>query len=175
MKKNLNARLFDSFAACAMAHSVWMLALLSACGLQAATAYWDGTAGSWNTVAGWSTDPSVPTPDPASVPGSGDTAFFSVTGVTGLQSLTLDAAQAVTKLSLLSSASGGVTLLGGGTDRVLSIGSGGIEIADGAGPLTLGSSVGGQGVQIALTANQTWTNGSVYPVMVNNAIGAAGA
>jgi autotransporter-associated beta strand protein len=80
----------------------------------------------------------------------------------------------VTKLALVGSASGGVSLLGGGTDRVLSLGSGGIESADGAGPLTLGSTVGGQGVPIALTANQTWTNGSASPVTVNNAISAAG-
>lgn len=175
MNNDISARFLTRFIARATAVSLWMLSLLGAGGLQATTAYWDGTAGSWNTVAGWSTDPSAPTPDPASVPGSGDTAFFTVTGVTGLQSVTLDAPQAVTKLSLLSSASGGLRLLGGGTDRVLSLGSGGIEIANGAGPLTLGSSVSGQGVPIALTANQTWTNGSSSPLTVHNAIGAAGA
>ncbi len=184
MKKILSARFIESFftryvvAVSPLRGLIACLLTLAFVGtgeLQAATLYWDGTAGSWNTLTGWSTDASATTPDPVTIPGSSDTAVFNISTVSGLQSLTLDAPQAVTKLSLVGSASGGVTLLGGGTDQVLSLGSGGIEIADGVGPLTLGSSVGGQGVPVALTANQTWTNGSVSPVIVNNAIGAAGA
>jgi autotransporter-associated beta strand protein len=70
----------------------------------------------------------------------------------------------------LGSASGGVTLLGGGTDRVLSLGSGGIEIANGAGPLTIGSNTGGQRVSLSLTASQSFTNGSSSPLVINNGI-----
>lgn len=184
MKKILSARFVESFFARyvvavsplrGLVAYLLTLAFVGAGGLQAATIYWDGTAGSWNTLTGWSTDANAATPDPVTIPGSSDTAVFNISTVSGPQSLTLDAPQAVTKLSLVGSASGGVTLLGGGTDRVLSIGSGGIEVTNGAGPLILGSSVSGQGVPVALTANQTWTNGSDYPVIVNNAIGAAGA
>lgn len=72
-------------------------------------------------------------------------------------------------------ATGGVALTGGGTDRTLALGTGGIEILNGAGPVAIGSRATGQAVAISMTGNQTWTNGSANAVIVQNGIGAIGA
>ena len=154
--------------------TVWGL-LAAGCSLHAATLYWDGANGSWNSASSWSTDPSAPTPDPSAFPGANDTAVFNITGATNLQSVTLDANQSAKKMNVLGSASGGVTLLGGGSDRILSLGSGGLEVLDGAGPVMIGSAATGQGVSASLTASQTWTNRSASAVIVQNGIGASGA
>lgn len=151
--------------------------LAAATGLcaHAATLYWDGASGSWNSAASWSTDPSATTPDPSSAPGANDLAVFSVAGAAGLQSVSLDANQAAKRLQVLGGASGGVTLYGGGTARTLSLGTGGMEVFEGAGPLVIGSTVEGQGVAVTLTGNQAWTNRSAYTAVVQNGIGASGA
>ena len=153
-----------------------VLALLAASSsAQAGDLYWDGTAASWNTASGWSTSASATTPDPASAPGASDNAFFNIDSVTTPQTLTLDANQSAAKLILLDTTTGGATLLGGGTDRTLSLDSGGLEVRPSAGPLVIGSSTNGQRVSIALTANQSWTNSSANAVTINNTISAPAA
>jgi fibronectin-binding autotransporter adhesin len=140
----------------------------------AATLYWDGTGTSWNDNAYWSTDPAAATPDPPAKPGGSDVAVFSIDGVSGAQVVTLDADQAASKLAVRDVATGGVTLTGGGTDRALSLGAGGIEMPEGAGTLAIGSPVAGQGVAISLANSQTWTNGSANAIVIQNGIDAAG-
>ena len=152
------------------ATSLALLTLALGNNVQAGDLYWDGTATSWNTATGWSTSASSTTPDPASAPGSADVALFNIDSVSGTQSLSLDANQTASKLKVLGSATGGATLLGGGTDWTLSLGTGGIDILGGAGPVVIGSKVAGQGVPVALTGAQTWTNGCSNPMTVNNAI-----
>ena len=150
--------------------SSMMMVLLLAGAAQAATDYWDGTSGSWNAASGWSTSASAATPDPAAAPGSGDVAVFNIDTLFSAQNVSLDADQAVSKLKILGTATGGTTLRAGGTDRTLSLGSGGIEIEAGAGPVAIGSRTPGQGVPIALTAAQTWTNGCSSPLIVENTV-----
>lgn len=155
--------------------STLLIAVLSVAASQAASLYWDGTGTSWNVPASWSTSASSTTPDPGAVPGSSDIVLFNIDGEADAQAVTLDADQAASKVSVRGSAAGGVTLMGGGTDRTLSLGSGGLEVLDGAGPLTIGSTDAGQGVGIQLTANQIWTNGCANSVVVNNTIRASGS
>lgn len=157
------------------ATSLALLTLALGNNVQAGDLYWDGTATSWNTATGWSTSASSTTPDPASAPGASDNAFFNIDSVTTPQTLTLDANPSATKLILLNTATGGATLLGGGTDQTLNLGSGGIEVRPSAGPLVIGSSTSGPRVSVALTANQSWTNSSANVVTINNTISAPAA
>ncbi len=142
---------------------------------QAVELFWDGTGTSWSPVEGWSTVQSAATPDPVAAPGAADVATFSADGVSGAQAVALGANQAASKLSLRESASGGVTLTGGGADRTLSLGTGGIEVFAGAGPLVVGSTAAGQRVTASLTGSQTWTNGSANAAVLQNGVGATGA
>ncbi len=151
-----------------------MVVLLLAGVASAATYYWDGTSGSWSAASGWSTSASAATPDPAAAPGSGDVAVFSIDTLFSAQNVSLGADQAASKLEVLGTASGGTVLTGGGADRTLNLGSGGIAIEADAGPVAIGSRVPGQGVQIALTAAQTWTNGCSNPLTVENTISGSG-
>ncbi len=151
-----------------------LLGVTLAVAAQAATLYWDGTGNSWNHPGHWSTDPTATTPNPATAPGSSDIAVFNIDGVVGAQSVTLDADQAASKLTVQGTATGGVALTGGGTDRTLSLGTGGIEVLDGAGPVVIGSKAAGQGVVISMSGNQTWTNGCANAVIVQNGITAPG-
>ena len=151
-----------------------MVVLLLAGVASAATYYWDGTSGSWSAASGWSTSASAATPDPAAAPGSGDVAVFSIDTLFSAQNVSLGADQAASKLEVLGTATGGTAITGGGTDRTLNLGSGGIAIEADAGPVAIGSRVPGQGVQIALTAAQTWTNGCSNPLTVENTISGSG-
>lgn len=137
--------------------------------LPAATIYWDGTGTSWNAVGSWSTSISATT-NPAAVPVAADTAIFSVNGVNALQSVTLDANQAVTSLSFNLNATSGVALTGGGTDRTLTLGSSGIGINAAAGPVTIGSATSGQGVSLITTGNQNWANNGSSLLTINNGV-----
>jgi len=128
------------------------LALLGGGAAQAATLFWDGTGTSWAPAEGWSAVETADTPDPAAAPDAADVAAFSVDGVSSLQAVTLGASQAAAMLSVRGSAAGGLVLTGGGTDRTLSLGTGGLEALEGAGPVAVGSTAAGQGVAISLTA-----------------------
>jgi len=151
------------------------LPLLVGSAAHAATLYWDGTGTSWFLPENWSTVETADEPNPAAAPGAADVATFNVDGVSGAQTIALGANQAASRLSIRGSASGGVTLTGGGADRTLSLGTGGIEILDGAGPLVVGATVADQRVAVSLTGSQTWTNGSANAAVIQNGIGATGA
>ncbi|WAC18765.1 autotransporter-associated beta strand repeat-containing protein [Luteolibacter sp. SL250] len=140
-------------------------------GLMAAPLYWDGaTAGSWNDVANWSTDPGAGTPDPAAVPGAGDVAHFSVTGQTGGRTINLTGDQAVQGI-VTDNLTGTVTLRGGsGAPVTLTLGSGGINHLTGG--ITLGTAADPDKVNVVLAASQTWSSGSsgsgAAPIIVHN-------
>ncbi|MDD5199519.1 MAG: autotransporter-associated beta strand repeat-containing protein [Terrimicrobiaceae bacterium] len=136
---------------------------------QAAYIFWDGTTpAGWDAAGNWSTVGTAGTPDPGSPPGAADIAVFS-TNVAGnlnapLKTVNLNADQAVQGLIFgnISPAFGTnstpYTLLGGGTDRTLTIGSGGIQYINPLGAVTIGSATAGQKVNVALNGSQTWTN-----------------
>ena len=82
----------------AMAAGVVAMAAMSR-PASAAAIYWDGTGTSWNDTASWSTASGATTPDPATVPGSGDDVTFNISGLNTAQVVNLDAAQAANSLS----------------------------------------------------------------------------
>lgn len=129
---------------------------------RAATIYWNGTEATWSSATAWSTTAGAFLPNPGSVPGAADDVNFSIAPLFWAnQTVNLGVNQAALSLAFNS---GGTTLLqGGGTDRVLTLGSGGITVANNAGVVTLGSGTAGQGVALALDGNQIWTNNSVSP------------
>ena len=122
-----------------------------------AVVYWNGSGTSWNSTTSWSTNSSASTPNPTAVPGSGDTVTFNITSVNTAQTVNLNAAQAAQ--GLVFNSTGSVTLQGGGTNRTLSLGTGGIT-DNSAGAATIGSSTSGQQVAITMVDPQSWTNNS---------------
>lgn len=133
-----------------------LIALFMPRGAAGATLYWNGTGTSWNATASWSTTNSTTGPNPTAVPGSGDEARFSASGAAATQAITLDANQAANSVVLVTG--GTVTLSGGGTNRALSLGGGGITVGSATGAkLTVGNGTTGQNVGVSLSSDQTWT------------------
>ncbi|MFN3407976.1 MAG: autotransporter-associated beta strand repeat-containing protein [Limisphaerales bacterium] len=130
--------------------------------------FWDGTGTSWNNVASWSTVSGAATPDPAAVPGGGNTAIFNITGVNTPQTVNLDADQTAAGLTFASS--GPVMLQGGGTNRALTLGAAGIALNAGAGGAIIGSATNGQNVNLTLGLTQFWTNPSSNLLSVLNGV-----
>ena len=117
----------------------------------AQTLYWDnagGTANDWGSLANWSTDVAGGV-DPAVLPTVTDTVVFSATSVAAAQTVNLSAARSVLGLSFTSGQAH--SLLGGGTNQILTLGAGGM-IKSGTGAITLGSATAGQQVALALGA-----------------------
>jgi autotransporter-associated beta strand protein len=132
----------------------------------AATLYWDGTSAGWDAVANWSTVASADNPDPAAVPGAADDVIFNIDPVDGAVTVGLNAAQSAQSLTFNNT--GTTALQGGGTDRTLALGAGGILMDAAAGAATIGSATAGQGVAITLSASQTWTNNSAATLAIAN-------
>jgi autotransporter-associated beta strand protein len=147
----------------------YVAALLATQSVYAATYYWDGTSASWNTAANWSTASGATTPDPATVPSALDDAIFNITTANGAEAVTLDADQSVGAMTFNNT--GTTTLTGGGTDRTLTLGMGGITIASGAGAVTLGDGTAGNNVLLSLTTGaQTWLNNSAVAFTLTNTV-----
>ena len=142
---------------------------------RAATVYWDGSGTDWSQVGPWSTAAGATTPNPTVIPGSGDTVVFNITGVTAAQAPQLNGDQAVAGISVLGTATGGVTITGGNNNHNLTIGATGITIASGAGAVTIGSSTAGQNVNVVLAASQSWANNSANLLTIANGISSSGA
>jgi fibronectin-binding autotransporter adhesin len=123
----------------------------------AASVYWDnagGVANDWASIPNWSTVVGGGT-DPLAVPGASDIAIFSASSVAAVQTVNLNLDRSVTGLGFTSSQAH--SLLGGGTNRILTLGASGIDLS-GTGAMTIGSATTGQQVAIALSGNQLWTN-----------------
>ena len=156
MKRQIQSstRLFSALAL-AIAAALW------AGTAHAATIYWNGTDTDWTDVTDWSTASGATTPNPVAVPGSADTADFSVSTITNTaQTVNLNSSQNVTGMNFLGTNTAATTLQGGGSNQTLTLGTGGITVSSGAGAVTIGSTTSGQSVAITLTGNQTWTNNS---------------
>ena len=170
-------RFLDQSALIANSLTVASVTFLFGHTVQAANIYWDGTGTGWNAVGSWSTSPAATTPDPGAVPVAADAAIFSISTLSGFQAVSLNGNQAVTSLSFSSTATGGVTLLGGSGDSVLSLGANGIGMSAGTGAATIGSSTAGQAVSIGITGGSgtfpnyhNWTNNSSSLLTLNNGV-----
>ncbi|QJE97300.1 beta strand repeat-containing protein [Luteolibacter luteus] len=125
---------------------------------QAASLYWDGTNAGWEAVANWSTVAEATTPDPAAIPGAADDVIFNIDPVDAAVTVGLNGAQSANSLTFNNT--GTTSLQGGGANRTLAIGAGGIVMDAAAGAATIGSGTANQNVAVSLTATQTWTNNS---------------
>lgn len=138
--------------------------------VQAATIYWDGTGTDWQTAGNWSTVSNASTPNPGAAPGAADLAVFSTSTVVTAQTVNLNGNQSILGLLFLGTNPSSTTLLGGGTNRTLTLGASGITVVTAAGAVTIGSSTSGQNVAITLGAAQSWTNDSANALTVINSI-----
>jgi autotransporter-associated beta strand protein len=120
------------------------------------TAYWNTTSGSWSNLNAWSTLFTGGIA-PAAVPGANDTAIFNTSGVNAATVAILSGNTSIGGISVLESATfGGVTIRSVTTDRILTLGAGGIASLSTQG-FTLGSTTAGQRVDVELAATQAWT------------------
>lgn len=150
--------------------AISIVALLASHSGRAATIYWDGTGSDWNTAAFWSTAAGDATFNPPLVPGAADVVNFSISTVNSEQTVNLNAGQSALGLVFLASNTAATKLLGGGTDRTLTLGSSGIAVNSGAGAVSIGSAAAGQNVMLVLSGTQTWTNNSANLLTIENAI-----
>ncbi|WAC21353.1 autotransporter-associated beta strand repeat-containing protein [Luteolibacter sp. SL250] len=162
--------------------------------LSAIPLYWDGSAGSaFSNAENWSTDAAGNVNPDSLIPGASDVATFNatslVTGSLSPQIVDLGGNISVSGLNYTGQ-SNRLTLQGGGSNVVLSIGAGGI-VASGATNttdpptkvFTIGSTTANQNVAISLTADQSWlsnisgTGTSTDGIFVRNGVslGVAGA
>lgn len=136
--------------------------------------YWDGTGTSWADLSSWSFSPDSSTPNPLSVPTVGFSTLFGIAGIIGPQTVNLGGNQGAADMQFVSSET--YTLLGGGIDRTLSLGSGGITVNADAAPPVLGSSTAGNQVNLTLTASQSWNNKAAgQSIIAHNSVLGTGA
>jgi autotransporter-associated beta strand protein len=136
-----------------------------------ATIYWDGLSTDWGAVGSWSTAVGATTPNPAAVPGAADIADFSINTITNTaQTVNLNAARSVQGLVFEGTNTATTSLLAGGTNRILTLGSSGITVNSLAGAVSIGSATEGQQVAVTLGAAQSWTNNSANLLTVTNGV-----
>lgn len=156
----------------------WLFPLLFlACGTignqnsRAETIFWNGSGTAWTTATSWSTSADTPTPNPLVVPGITDDAVFNITSVNAAQAITLGANQ-VAK-SLIFNNTGTTTFTGGGTNRELTVGSGGITLNPGAGAVVIGSTTSGQNTFARFGETQALVNNSAGQLRFANSAAAS--
>ena len=128
---------------------------------RAATIYWDGTGTLWSAAASWSSASGSTTPD--QLPVAADIAQFNISLVNTAQTVSLNANQSIA--GLIFSSTGTTLLQGGGTNRVLTLGTSGIVVNSTAGAPTIGSATAGQNVAITMSGAQSWTNNSTSSLL----------
>ena len=145
---------------------------VGACGTAAAgTVYWDGTGTGWEAAGNWSTGSGATTPDPETAPGAADDVVFNISTLNTAQTVQLNGDQSAK--SVTNSTTGAVTVLGGGADRTLTLGSGGLARTGNAATV-IGSPTSGQRVDLVVGADQTWLNSIAgSDIVISNAVTAA--
>jgi autotransporter-associated beta strand protein len=143
------------------------LALIGAPAVSQAAAYywntgtntWSGTFWSDNATSGGTT---------GVLPTSIDTITFNQSLVNGAETISLGADRSV--LGITFSNTGTTLLQGGGTNRILTIGTSGITINSGAGAVTIGNAAANQNVAVTVNGPQSWANNSATTFTVVNAV-----
>jgi hypothetical protein len=120
-----------------------VLAILPLAAPSAAPLYWDGGDGSWGTLSAWSSDATAATPDPGSVPGSGDTVSFNRAGNNAVadQVITLDGARTVQGLTFSNSGNTTINAGSGGSLTGNNSGNASITLIAGSGNVTIAPDV----------------------------------
>jgi hypothetical protein len=146
---------------CRLAALAVLLCLCLPRPVEAATWWWNTTtAGLWTTVSNWSDNPTSGGTAPGTAPGANDDAVFDQSSVNGIVVVRLSADQSIGGLTFANT--GTTSITGTAATRTLTIGTGGITVNAGAGPVTLGVNTG-TSVNIALGGSQSWTNNSDLP------------
>lgn len=136
--------------------------------------YWDGSGTSWAAASSWSLDLTNPNPDPLSPPDVNFTPIFGTAGVNTPQTVNLNANQDVPGMRFVVPQP--FTLVGGGSDRTLALGGGGITVtADAIAPV-IGSTTAGNKVGVTVSASQTWNNlAAGDPLIAHNDVAGLGS
>jgi autotransporter-associated beta strand protein len=120
--------------------------------------FWDGTGNSWAAVSSWSFSPTAASPDPASGPSEAFGAVFGTSELNSPQTVNLNTNPTAAELRFISPVA--FTLLGGGSDRTLTLGGRGLNVTAVATSPVIGSATSGQQVNLALLGDQVWTQNS---------------
>jgi autotransporter-associated beta strand protein len=119
--------------------------------------YWDGSGtdpDNWTTLGNWSTSSTLATPDPLFVPNVLDDVVFSSSAASGNQTVNITTGTTVNAFSLLFNNTGTTTLQSTTTTAAtLSLRSGGLTIASGAGTVTIGNT---NLLTLSTQGAQTW-------------------
>jgi fibronectin-binding autotransporter adhesin len=154
-----------------------VLTLIGASQAPGAIYYWDNTGGTlndWGSLPNWSTVLAGGT-TPGVLPGTADVVTFSASPIFGTnQTVNLNDNRSVLGLEFLSGVTATTTLLGGGTNRTLTIGLSGITSAA-SNTVTIGSSTNGQNVAIIVAGSQSWANNGTGTVLILNSVSGTGS
>jgi autotransporter-associated beta strand protein len=154
------------------------IALLLATAAQATDFFWDGANGNWATASDWSTT-DAGTSNPGASPNSITTAdlFFNITSKNAASSFISNGGGGRNALSLTFNSSGATNMRAGGNSSAastLTIGAGGVTLGVSSGNVTLGQTPSSFGIlNVALGADQTWTNNATNALTVTGAISGA--
>lgn len=136
--------------------------------------FWDGTGNSWAAVSSWSFSPTAASPDPSSGPSSVFGAVFGTSELNSPQTVNLNTNPTAAELRFISPVA--VTLLGGGSDRTLTLGARGLNVIAGATSPVIGSATSGQQVNLAFLGDQVWTQNSTDGTLnLKNQVAGSGA
>jgi fibronectin-binding autotransporter adhesin len=131
----------------------------------AATLYWDTTTtGLWSNATNWWITPGG-TINPVAAPGSLDSAFFNGTGVNGDEIIQVGVPTSILGITFANT---GTTTINQTASGTLSIGTGGLTLISGSGPISIG-------VPTIFSGAQAWTAASGTSLTFNSTVTHNGA
>ncbi|MFM8984828.1 MAG: beta strand repeat-containing protein [Planctomycetia bacterium] len=117
------------------------------------TKTWSNSASWWLNYAG--------TQAASATPGANDTAVFNISGSNAAGVAVFTSSTSLGGMQVLATATGALTLRGGGADQTLTLGAGGIRVlTSSTSALTIGSTTTNQGLDVVLGASQQWRFGN---------------
>ena len=138
------------------------------------TFYYGGGTKTWSTTSSWWMD-YAGTQAAVAAPGASDTAVFNISGQNASGAAVFTGPRSLGEMQILSTATGALTLRGGGADQTLTLGGGGIRAqTTNASTFTLGSTTANQGLDVALAASQQWRFGNSLLTLHDQIRGSAG-
>jgi autotransporter-associated beta strand protein len=143
--------------------------LATAISLHATPYYWNTADGSWEDENKWS-DNATSGGTTGVDPTSSDTVVFNQSSVNGAEIITLNGATSIGAITFANTGTTSIRSDTAGTNRVLTIGAGGITMASTAGQSDIGAAGAGSQptVSVTLDASQEWENNSGATLFVRN-------
>ena len=128
--------------------------------------YWDGTGTGWESASAWSLSSTDDTLNPVAPPDGLANVNFGSNGLAVDQTVNLNGNQAAAKIVISSPVI--YDFVGGTGTSTLTLGASGLAVGSATLGVNLGSAVAGQEVNLALAANQTWSNQTILGALVVN-------